>query len=82
MTSMMTKIEKINLQAFNKKYKVKLKKSMDFIEVHEQLENVSSFRCGIVANDFDTAIRKVLRYTNEYIINIENIFYLCVRPEN
>lgn len=82
MTSMMTKVEKIDLQAFNKKYKVELEKSMDFIEVHNQLEYISSFRCGIVANDFDTAIRKVLRYTNEHIINIENIFYLCVRPEN
>lgn len=76
---MMTRVEKIDLQTFNKLFKVKLKKNMNFIQVHSQLENITSFRCGIVAKDFDAAITKVLRHAGEYIINIEDTFYLCVK---
>ncbi|WP_436962377.1 hypothetical protein [Staphylococcus shinii] len=74
-----TQVERITLKEFNDLYNVIIKESMDFIEVHEQLEKITNFRCGIVSKDFETAITKVLRYTDEYIINIENVFYLCVK---
>ncbi|RIN23982.1 hypothetical protein [Staphylococcus succinus] len=74
-----TWVDRKTLKEFNDLYNVNIEASMDFIEVHEQLEKIKEFRCGIVANDFETAIIKVLRYTSEYIINIENTFYLCVK---
>ncbi|MGJ7589121.1 hypothetical protein [Staphylococcus shinii] len=74
-----TTVESYTLKQFNDQYNVNIEGNMDYIEVHEQLAKITKFSCGIVANDFDTAMNKLLKCTLEYIINIEDTFYLCVR---
>lgn len=74
-----TRVDSITLKEFNDSHNVNIEESMKFIEVHEELDKIKKFRCGIIAKDFETAFIKLLRNTNEYIINIENTFYLCVK---
>lgn len=72
-------IESVDIKTFNSLYNTKIRKNMKVEQVFQQLEYVFSFSCGIVENDKQRAIQKTLTNMEEYIINIENTFYLVVR---
>lgn len=73
------RIDNIDLKTFNSLHDINIKRDMGVEEVHMQLESVDTISCGFVAKNEDKAMRAVLRGSNEYIINVENIFYLCVK---
>lgn len=72
-------IESVDVKTFNSLYNTKIRKNMKVEQVFQQLEYVFSFSCGIVEKDKQRAIQKTLTNMEEYIINIENTFYLVVR---
>lgn len=74
-----TKIENYDFKTFNHLFDTQINENMDVIEVHTELEQIFSISCGIVATSKAEALEKVLNYCDEYIINLENTFYLCVR---
>lgn len=77
--SNIVQVETLDLKTFNQLYNVKIRRTMPIEKVHQQLESVFTFQCGIVETDRNRALSKVLTDLNEYIINIENVFYLVVR---
>lgn len=68
-----------DLKTFNSLYGIKIKSNMKVEQVHEQLEGAFTIDCRIVATSKSEAMKKILVDMNEYIINIENIFYLVIR---
>lgn len=78
-TSECTRVDRITLKNFNELNQVNIKEGMDYIDVHDELTKIKDIRCGIVEKDFNKAMRKLLTCIGEYIINIEETYYLCVK---
>jgi uncharacterized protein (DUF302 family) len=76
------KVETLDIKTFNQLYNVKIKRNMSVEQVHQQLESIFSIRCGIVETDKNEALKKVLKSMDEYIINLENIYFLVVCDVN
>lgn len=74
-----TYIKKIGLKEFNQKYSTLIYRNMPLYSIHRQLERVSSMECGFIAKSEKRALERVLNSLDEYIINIDNVIYLCVR---
>lgn len=73
-----TCIKHMVLETFNKKYNTVIDRNMSLYSVHRQLESVFNIECGFAKTE-RRALETVLKSMDEYIINIENVFYLCVR---
>lgn len=73
------RIDSIDLKTFNRFYNINIERDMGVEEVHMQLESISTISCGFIAKYKSNAMRAVLKASKEYIINVENIFYLCVK---
>lgn len=74
-----TCIKHMELETFNKKYNTVIDRNMSLYSVHRQLESVFNIECGFIAKTERRALETVLKSMDEYIINIETVFYLCVR---
>ena len=72
-------IKNIDLETFNNKYDTVIDRNMAMYSLFSQLEKISTISCGYVTKTEDRALKAVLKSMNEYIINIEDVFYLCVR---
>lgn len=79
MNSLDVHIENIDSITFNNKYDTVIDRNMTLYSVLRQLERIPSIMCGYVSTTEKRALETVLKSMNEYIINIENVFYLCVR---
>lgn len=73
-------VQSYDLKTFNSLYGIRIKSNMKVEQVHQQLEGAFTIDCRIVATSKSEALQKVLSSMNEYIINIEDIFFLCIRP--
>lgn len=76
------KVETLDIKTFNQLYNVQIKRNMSQVQVHQQLESVITFRCGIVETNKNRALQKVLKSMDEYIISLENIYFLVVKDVN
>lgn len=74
-----TYIKKVTLKEFNKKFNTVIYRNMSLYSVHKQLERVSNIECGFIAKSEERALESVLNSLDEYIINVDNVIYLCVR---
>lgn len=74
-----TCIKYMELETFNKKYNTVIDRNMPLYSVHKQLESIGTIECGFIAKSEQRALETVLRSIDEYIVNLENVFYLCVR---
>lgn len=72
-------IKNTDLETFNQKYNTVIDRNMSLYSVHRQLERVSNIECGFIAKTEKRALETVLKSMDEYIINIDNVFYLCIR---
>jgi hypothetical protein len=65
-----------SIQHFNKVNNVEINKEQDYHEIFDELEK-TPYRCGFIALTEERA--KTVRLQEEYIINLEDTFYLCVK---
>lgn len=65
-----------SIQAFNKEHNIEINSQDEFNEIFDELEK-TPYRCGFIALNKEKA--EIVRLNEEYIINLEDKLYLCVR---
>lgn len=72
-------VQTVDIKTFNGLYNVKLRKNMTIEKVTQQTDAIFTLEVLAVETNRNEAIKKVNVDNGEYIINIEDIFYLCVK---
>lgn len=73
------RVEKVDIKTFNGLYNVQLRKNMTIEKVTQQTNAIFTLEVIKVETNCNEALQKVNVDNGEYIINIENTFYLCVK---
>lgn len=72
-------VQTVDIKTFNGLYNVKLRKNMTIEKVTQQTDAIFTLEVLAVETNRNEALKKVDVDNGEYIINIEDIFYLCVK---
>ncbi|MGJ7589052.1 hypothetical protein [Staphylococcus shinii] len=72
-------VETVDIKTFNGLYNVQLRKNMTTEKVNQLTNAIFSLEVIKVERNRNKAWNKVNVDNGEYIINIENTFYLCVK---
>lgn len=72
-------VQTVDIKTFNGLYNVKLRKNMTIEKVTQQTDAIFTLEVLAVETNRNEAFKKVNVDNGEYIINIEDIFYLCVK---
>ncbi|PTK88626.1 hypothetical protein [Staphylococcus gallinarum] len=72
-------IQNVDMKTFNGLYNIKLRKNMTTEKVIQQTNAIFTLEVIAVETNHNEILKKVNVDNEEYIINIENIFYLCVK---
>ena len=72
-------VETVDIKTFNGLYNVQIRKNMTTEKVRQQTNAIFSLEIIKIETNRNEAIKKVNVDNGEYIINIENTFYLCVK---
>lgn len=72
-------VETVDIKTFNGLYNVQIRKNMTTEKVRQQTNAIFSLEINKIETNRNEAIKKVNVDNGEYIINIENTFYLCVK---
>lgn len=72
-------VQTVDIKTFNGLYNVKLRKNMTIEKVTQQTDAIFTLEVLAVETNRNEAFKKVNVNNGEYIINIEDIFYLCVK---
>lgn len=72
-------IQNVDMKTFNGLYNIKLRKNMTTEKVIQQTNAIFTLEVIAVETNPNEILKKVNVDNEEYIINIENIFYLCVK---
>lgn len=72
-------VQTVDIKTFNGLYNVKLRKNMTIEKVTQQTDAIFTLEVLTVETNRNEAFKKVNVDNGEYIINIEDIFYLCAK---
>lgn len=72
-------VQTVDIKTFNGLYNIKLRKNMTIEKVTQQTDAIFTLEVLAVETNRNEAFKKVNVDNGEYIINIEDIFYLCVK---
>lgn len=72
-------VQTVDIKTFNGLYNVRIRKNMTIEKVIQQTNAIFTLEIVTVETSHNEALQKVNVDNGEYIINIENTFYLCVK---
>ncbi|MFF0676860.1 hypothetical protein ACFYSI_13135 [Staphylococcus xylosus] len=73
------RVETVDIKTFNGLYNMQLRKNMTIEKVIQQTNTIFTLEVVKVETKRNEALQRVNVENGEYIINIENTFYLCVK---